>query len=206
MLQVRFRFGDDIRNRFYPTAQIRDAFFGRIEIARDQKVKTIGETLVVNEGVPLRFAQFLQLENLVIDILTQNPNIDLIGTGELLVIVEFLERAVHLLRLREHSRTCLRRVIAQDAIKSMIAQFGCELRMGRKIILDVILRDFFKLTVFRIRENSKDRQRQCACDGDDLFHVALSSACRHEGSARWRLHPASAAIADKSALCRSKRQ
>src|SRR2546421_7196882 len=104
MLQIRFRLLDHVRDALYSLAQIRNAFLRGIEIARDQKIETVGETLIVNERVPLRLAQFLKRKNLVIDVVAQNPNVDLVGAGQLLEIVEFIERLADLLRVGEHSR------------------------------------------------------------------------------------------------------
>ena len=76
MFQIRFRLRDDGGNPFHSFAQIRDAFFRRIEIARDEQVEAVGQALIVDERVPIFVLQFLEIEDLVIDIVLQDAQID----------------------------------------------------------------------------------------------------------------------------------
>ena len=83
MLQIGFRLGNDGRNRFQTFAQIRNPFFCRSKIARDQEVERVGQALIVNKRIPFPFLQLLELKNLVIDIVAQNLEIDAVGIVEL---------------------------------------------------------------------------------------------------------------------------
>ena len=83
MLQVGFRLCNHARNFLHPLAQIWNPFFRRREIARDQKIKAVGETLHVNERIPLRLFQLFGPEDLVIDVLLEDPKIDVVRTRKL---------------------------------------------------------------------------------------------------------------------------
>src|SRR5215475_3191755 len=104
MLQVRFGLLDHIRNSLQPMAKIWNPVLRGIEIAGYQKIKTVGETLIVNEWVPLCVPQLLKPENFVIDIVAQNPDIDLVWASKLFVVIECFQRLAHLLRIRQHAR------------------------------------------------------------------------------------------------------
>ena len=73
MLQIRFRLRDDGGNSFHSFAQIRDAFFRRIEISRDDQIEAVGQALIVDERIPIFPLQLLKIEDLVVDIVLQDP-------------------------------------------------------------------------------------------------------------------------------------
>ena len=83
MFQIRLRLRDDGGNSFHPLAQIRDAFLRRIEIARDEQVEAVGQTLVVNQRVPIFVLQFLEIEDLVIDVVLEDAEIDAVRPAQL---------------------------------------------------------------------------------------------------------------------------
>ena len=111
MLEVRLRLLDHNRDAVHSLMEITNPFVGGIEVARDEKVEAVGQTLIVNERVPVRVAQFFQSENFAVDVVAQNSHVHLICAGQLFVIVKFLERFANLLRVHEHARARLRRVI-----------------------------------------------------------------------------------------------
>ena len=111
MPQIFLRLRDDARDRFQPFPQIRNPFFRRREIARDQEIQAVGETLVVNERIPVRFAQFLQLEDFIVDVVTENADIDLVRAGQLREIVELLQCLANLFRIRQQAVPRLGRII-----------------------------------------------------------------------------------------------
>src|SRR6266480_7562796 len=92
MLQIFFRLRDDDWNRFEPFPQVWNPLLRRREIAGHQEIKAVSETLVINERVPFRFAQFLELENFIVDVVAQNSDIDLVRSGKLREVVKLLER------------------------------------------------------------------------------------------------------------------
>ena len=88
MFQVRFRLRDDCGNSFHALAQIRNALLGRREIARDQQIEAVGQTLIVDQRVPFPFLQFFDVENFVVDIVLQHAKIDSVCAGQLRKLAE----------------------------------------------------------------------------------------------------------------------
>ena len=85
MLQIGFRLRDDARNFFHALAQTRDPFFCRREIARDQKIKAVGQALHVNQRIPLRLLQLFGPEDFVIDVLFENSKINVVRAGRVAI-------------------------------------------------------------------------------------------------------------------------
>ena len=83
MLQIGFRLRDDARNFFQALAQTRDPLFGRCEIARDQKIKAVGQALHVNQRIPFRLLQLFGPEDFVIDVLFENSKINVVRASQL---------------------------------------------------------------------------------------------------------------------------
>ena len=83
MLQIGFRLRDHARDFFHALAQTRDPFFRRREIARDQKIKAVGQALHVNQRIPLRLLQLFGPEDFVIDVLFENSKINVVRASEL---------------------------------------------------------------------------------------------------------------------------
>ena len=79
MLQILARLIDHVRNREHARLQIWDAFFRRMEIARDQKIRTVGQALVANERVPIGVFQFLSVYDATVDAVLENAKIDIVG-------------------------------------------------------------------------------------------------------------------------------
>ena len=158
MLQVRFCLSDHARHRFHPLAQIGDTLFRRIEIAGHNHVKTIRQALHVKERVPIRLAQFFQLENFVVDVVLENPNIDAVCAAQLRSIVKADELIAELLRARQQPTAIFGRIIGQLIIKTMVAQFGGGFRRSRQLPFNVIAGDFFKLLIPRSCVRREDRQ------------------------------------------------
>jgi hypothetical protein len=82
-LQIGFRLCDDARDFFHALAQTRDALFGRREVARDQKIKAVGQALHVNQRIPFRLFQFFGPEDFIIDVLFENSKINVVRASEL---------------------------------------------------------------------------------------------------------------------------
>ena len=185
MLQVCFRLSDHTRNRFHALAQIRNALLRCVEVAHNQKVKTVGEALIVNQRVPIRFLEFFQFENLIVDVVAQDANIHLVCAGQLRNGLEFVELFPELPGARKQSITRFRRVIPQLIVKAMIAQFRGVLGLRREEPLNVIVRNFLKLIVLWGRASVAERQskRHCECDCD-CFHKSINQARRWPESAR----------------------
>ncbi len=83
MLKVRFRLGDHAGNSFEAITEIRNPLLWWREIACDQQIKAVGEALHVNQGIPLRVLQLFTSEYFIIDVLLEDPKIDIVRTGEL---------------------------------------------------------------------------------------------------------------------------
>ena len=78
MLQVLLCLIDHTRNRFQPLTQIGNSFLRRVEIARHEQIKAVGETLIVNERVPIGLLQLFDLEDAIVDVLFENAKIDIV--------------------------------------------------------------------------------------------------------------------------------
>ena len=171
MLQIFLGLLDYVRNRFHPLAQIRDPLFRRIVIAGNNKIEAVGQALVIDERVPDRFPQFFQREDFTVDVVAQNLHVHLIRAGELRRIVKLLERLAKLFRADQQPIARLRRVIGQQAVKTMVAQFRGVFRMRRQKTFDVILGDLFKFLILGIGAGVEDRQRQQESESRESFSI-----------------------------------
>ncbi len=129
MLQIGFRLRDDARDLFHALAQTRDPFFRRREIARDQKIKAVGQALHVNQRIPLRLLQLFGPEDFVIDVLFENSKINVVRASELRSIDGVQLVAKFFLR-GEVFRSRFGRVVGQLAIKTMVTELSRLLGIG----------------------------------------------------------------------------
>src|SRR6266496_552588 len=83
MLEVGLRLSNHTRNFLHPLTQIWNAVFCRRKIPRDQKIKAVGKTLHINKRIRFRLLEFLRSEDLVIDVLLEDPKIDVVRTPKL---------------------------------------------------------------------------------------------------------------------------
>src|SRR6266699_5190965 len=151
MLQIGFRLCDDARDISHALAQTRDPFFRRREIARDQKIKAVGQALHVNQRIPLPLLQLFGSEDFVIDVLLENSKINVVRASELRSIDGVQLVAKFFLR-GEVFGSRLSRVVGQLAIKTMVTELSRLLGIGSQILLDVIVRNSLERVVLRSRE------------------------------------------------------
>src|SRR4029077_8493465 len=107
----------------------RDPFFCRREIARDQKIKAVGQALHVNERIPIRLLQFFAPEDLVIDILFENAKIDVVRSSELRWI-DGVQLVAKFFLCGEVFRSRFGRIVGQLAIKTMVTELSRLLGTG----------------------------------------------------------------------------
>src|SRR5206468_1329111 len=134
------------------------------------EIKTVGETLIVNEWIPIRLFQFFEVKNVAVNVLAQDPGINLVCASQLRNVGEGLECLQELAVAGQRSSACLRSVIGELAIEAVISQFGRVFRMHLEQVLDVILGDLLKGCILlpasvadqnRHRDGDKNRNDTC---------------------------------------------
>ena len=65
--------------------------FGRREIARHKEIKAVSQTLIINKRIPVSLLQLFEIENLAVDIVFQNPDIDLVCARQFRDVTKLFE-------------------------------------------------------------------------------------------------------------------
>ncbi len=168
MLQIRLRLRDDGGNCLHPFAQIRDAFFGRREIAGDEQVEAVSQALVVGERVPILLLQFFEIEDLVIDAVFQNAQVDAVRRVQLGVRTEAIQFFAKRPGVGQSLRSGFGRIIGQPIVEAMIAQLRRLLRIRLEVLLDVFAREFLEPIVVRRGKNGPGREKKAGAQCDQL--------------------------------------
>ena len=119
----------------------------RREIARDQQIDGIGETLVVSERVPLRVFHFLEAEDFAFDVLFQDAEIDTVRAGQLRAVLEAVQLGEELLLRGEFLRARFLRVVSQLVVETVVAELRRVFGIRAEPRFDVIVRELLEFVV-----------------------------------------------------------